>query len=123
MLNRRLGRYLGPSFDVGEAMSAKILTDKGHTVHRTSVFPITEEEQRSKTFTAKTARYEESLAAHVGARQANSPDGFGLVRKTILRTPPGFSPMRRVCLRLMAWTIMPLINISLNRSCCLQMTR
>ena len=75
MLNIRMGKYLGPSFDIGEAVTAKILTDKGKTVHRTSVFPITGDEQRSKAFTAKSAKFGESLAAHVGARQVNSPDG------------------------------------------------
>ena len=88
MLNRRLGRYLGSSFDVGEAMSAKILTDKGHTVHRTSVFPITEEEQRSKAVIAKTARYTESLAAHVGRARPTALMGLAWMRKTILRTSP-----------------------------------
>ena len=39
-----LGRYLGPSIDVGPAMTAKILKANGEVVHRSTYRPLTDEE-------------------------------------------------------------------------------
>ena len=36
----RLGRWLGPSNTVGQAMCSKILTNKGKDIHCSSVWPI-----------------------------------------------------------------------------------
>ena len=41
-----LGRYLGPSTDIGPAMTAKILKSNGQYVHRTTLRALTEEETR-----------------------------------------------------------------------------
>ena len=61
MENKRLGRYCGPSLNHGDAMSAWILTDKGRFVHRTSVFPIKEEEWASDGFKERVAEFEARL--------------------------------------------------------------
>lgn len=47
MERKHLGRYLGPSFDVGDALCAKILPASGRIISRTSVFPLNVEEQNS----------------------------------------------------------------------------
>ncbi len=39
-----LGKYLGPSIDVGPAMTAKILTPTGEVVHRSTYRLLTPEE-------------------------------------------------------------------------------
>ncbi len=39
-----LGKYLGPSIDVGPAMTAKILTPTGKVAHRIPYRPLTPEE-------------------------------------------------------------------------------
>ncbi len=39
-----LGKYLGPSIDVGPAMTTKILTPTGEVVHRSTYRPLTPEE-------------------------------------------------------------------------------
>ena len=61
MENKRLGRYCGPSINCGDAMSARILTDKARFVDRTSVFPIKEEEWATDSFKERVARFEASL--------------------------------------------------------------
>lgn len=40
MVGRKMARYLGPSFDVGQAMSSKLLTETGQQISRTSVIPL-----------------------------------------------------------------------------------
>jgi hypothetical protein len=61
MERKKLGRYLGPFFNEGDAMSAKILTEKSTRVNRTSVFRVTAEEARSEQFKKLTADFETSL--------------------------------------------------------------
>ena len=61
MENRRLGKWCGPSINCGDAMSAWILTDKGRFVHRTSVFPIKEEEWSTDAFKQRVADFEAKL--------------------------------------------------------------
>ena len=39
-----LGRYLGPSFDIGPAMTAKILKKNGEYVHRSTYRSLTDDE-------------------------------------------------------------------------------
>ena len=50
METKRLGCYCGPSTNHGNAMSSMIITDKARFVHRTSVFPIKEEEWSTDAF-------------------------------------------------------------------------
>lgn len=40
-----LGRWLGPSIDVGEALTFAIFTGTAEIVHRSSVLPLTVEER------------------------------------------------------------------------------
>ena len=44
-----LGRYLGPSIDVGPALTAKILKQNGEIVHRSTYRGLTPEELASPT--------------------------------------------------------------------------
>ncbi len=43
-----LGRWLGPSLDVGEALTYAILMPTAEVVHRSSVLPLTVEEKNSE---------------------------------------------------------------------------
>ena len=44
----KLGRYLGPSIDVGPAMTTKILTENGLVLHRSAYKPLTPDELPDK---------------------------------------------------------------------------
>ena len=44
---RRLGRWLGPSYDVGEEMCSFIFTDEAKVITRTSVWPLSVEDNNS----------------------------------------------------------------------------
>ena len=63
---RRLGRYCGPSFEIGDALCARILTDKAQYVHRTSVFPLSVEDENSEAVALKKQAYTESLKKVLG---------------------------------------------------------
>jgi len=78
MENKRLGRCCGPSLNHGDAMSAWILTDKGRFVHRTSVFPIKEEEWSSDGFKERVAEFQARLRERLKDRHnllEPDPDG------------------------------------------------
>jgi hypothetical protein len=47
-LDLELGRYIGPSFEVGEGMSMKILPKVGTVAVRTSILPISQQEMDSE---------------------------------------------------------------------------
>jgi ribosomal protein L31E len=40
----RLGRWLGPSLDIGPAMTSKVLKENGQLIHLSSIRPLTEDE-------------------------------------------------------------------------------
>jgi len=61
MERKKLGKYCGPFFNEGDAMSAKILTSKATQVNRTSVFRVMAEEARSEEFQKLAADFEASL--------------------------------------------------------------
>ena len=44
----KLGHYLGLSIDVSPAMTAKILTENGHVLHRSTYRPLTPDELLDK---------------------------------------------------------------------------
>jgi len=77
-----LGRYLGPSHDVGEAMCAYVLTSKGQVVSRTSVFPLSIADQNSEPVKAKKEAFMKTLSEKFGDRLAgeifedDEPDEF-----------------------------------------------
>ena len=60
---RELGRWLGPSHDVGQAMCSKLLNKKAQIVCRTSVFPLSVEDEHSEVITAQKVAFEEALKA------------------------------------------------------------
>ena len=66
--NRELGRWLGPSKSVGQAMSSKILTRKGKIVHRTSVWPLSVEKSHDPLFTAQREQFDTDLKEALGNR-------------------------------------------------------
>jgi hypothetical protein len=57
MERRSLGRYVGHSSDIGDAICARILTSKGKFISRTSVFPLTSEEARSEPVMKRKQEY------------------------------------------------------------------
>jgi len=65
MERKKLGKYYGPFFNEGDAMSAKMLTEKARQVNRTSVFRVTAEEARSEEFQKLVAGFEASLKARL----------------------------------------------------------
>jgi len=67
---KQLGRYLGPSHDVGEAMCAYVLTSKGQIISRTSVFPLSVADENSEAIKMKKDAYMKSLAEKLGDRMA-----------------------------------------------------
>jgi len=72
---KQLGRYCGPSHDVGDALCAeRILTDKALLVSRTSVIPLSLEETNSDVIKKKKQDYEESLKKYLGKRYDVSKD-------------------------------------------------
>jgi Reverse transcriptase (RNA-dependent DNA polymerase) len=66
LLRKSLGRYLGPSTDVGDALCSRVLTDKGTIVNRTSVFPLSDEERRSEQVVVQKQSYEDLLKVALG---------------------------------------------------------
>jgi hypothetical protein len=68
MNTKSLGRYLGPSHDVGEALCAAILTDKARIVSRTSVFPLTLAEQNSDVMIEQKKKYTLSVKERIGKK-------------------------------------------------------
>ena len=65
---RELGRWLGPSHDVGQAMCSKLLNKKAQIVCRTSVFPLSVEDEHSEVITAQKVVFEEALKAKLKDR-------------------------------------------------------
>jgi Reverse transcriptase (RNA-dependent DNA polymerase) len=74
LLRKSLGRYLGPSSDVGDALCARILTAKGTIVVRTSIFPLSDEETRSAEVSAQKQSFEESVKVKLGKHYVLSKD-------------------------------------------------
>ena len=68
MERKRLGRYCGPSSDIGDAICARILTDKGRLVSRTSVIPLSQQEKQSPVIESKKKAFTESLQKALGKR-------------------------------------------------------
>jgi len=65
MEKKKLGKHCGPFFNEGDAMSAKMLTEKAGQLNKTSVFRVTAEEARSEQFQKLTADFEASLKARL----------------------------------------------------------
>ena len=66
--NKKLGRYLGPSISVGEAMCGVVLTEKATTLDRTSIYPLTVADQNSEPTMEKKKQFEASLKLKLDAK-------------------------------------------------------
>ena len=66
--NEVLGRYLGPSFDIGPAMTAKILKANGQVVHRSTLRGLTEEELLSDEHKKLREEYDKGINVKLGER-------------------------------------------------------
>jgi hypothetical protein len=61
-----LGRYLGPSTDIGPAMTAKILKANGQYVHRTTLRGLTDEEVRDEDEAKARKAFNEEVETRLG---------------------------------------------------------
>jgi hypothetical protein len=66
--NKKLGRYLCPSYDIGQAMCSKILTVKGKVISRTSVIPLMEVEKHDVVVRKQIEEYDKALPDALGDR-------------------------------------------------------
>ena len=66
--NKKLARYLGPSHDVGQAMSSRLLTSKAQEISRTSVIPLSIEEKNNPAIQEKISQYTATLTESLGDR-------------------------------------------------------
>ena len=58
-----MGKYLGPSDSVGEAMCGTVVTEKGTTVDRTSIIPLSVEDENSEHIKAMKEVFNKVLEA------------------------------------------------------------
>ena len=63
-----LGRYLGPSIDIGPAMTAKILKANGQVVYRSTYRALTEEEWVSEDEKKERQTFDESVETKLGPK-------------------------------------------------------
>jgi hypothetical protein len=68
MERKYLGRYCGPSYDVGDAMCSMILKSTGTLIARSSVLPLSSEDERSDAVKAKKEEFTASLKQALGSR-------------------------------------------------------
>ena len=61
-----LGRWFGPSFDVGQAVCSEILTEKGGLRHTSSYCPLTPEELKSPIVLARLNKLDELAVQKFG---------------------------------------------------------
>jgi hypothetical protein len=73
MQNRKLGRYLGPSYDIGQAMASRVLTSKAQVLSRTSGFPIGIEDATSESIKNQIKEYDIELKQTLGERAEELP--------------------------------------------------
>jgi len=69
-----LGRYLGPSIDVGPVLTAKILKMNGTVVYRSTYRALNDDELNSPTEKAISAKFNEQIRLKIGPRA--STDDF-----------------------------------------------
>ena len=63
-----MGRYLGPSIDVGPALTAKILKQNGEVVHRSTYRGLTPEEIVNPVEQATMESFNESIEVKLGPK-------------------------------------------------------
>ncbi|MFM7530856.1 MAG: hypothetical protein ACKO63_20630 [Nodosilinea sp.] len=64
----QLGKWLGPSFDVGDALCYAVINSKGSILHKTSVFPLKDEEIRSEEIKRMKTEWNDDLKLKLGRR-------------------------------------------------------
>jgi hypothetical protein len=64
--NLELGRWLGPTRDIGSEHTAKILKANAEVVHRSTFRPLNEEELMSESHTEMRKRYDEEIERRLG---------------------------------------------------------
>jgi hypothetical protein len=88
---QQLGRWLGPSFDVGDALCFAVLSCNGVVMHRSSVFPLTVEERNSESIKSLKRDFTDQLKVKLGDRLrglgAEDPDEDKYNRKYKDETP------------------------------------
>jgi hypothetical protein len=70
---RKLGRWLGPSHSVGDAMCYKVLNSTGLVLVRSSVLPLSTDDMNSEVVKQKMEEFTSYLAEHLGIRMAGLP--------------------------------------------------
>ena len=65
---KQLGRYLGPSINVGDALCGTVLTERGQRLERTSIIPLSVEDNNSEGVKARKKIFEKVLAAKLKDR-------------------------------------------------------
>ena len=61
-----LGRWLGPSLDIGPAMTSKILQSNGHIVHTQNFRTLSDEEKQKPEMLARQKKFKDELAQRLG---------------------------------------------------------
>ena len=69
----QLGRWLGPSLDVGPAMSAKILKTNGQPVTRSTYRPVSQKELRTPVIQKLCKEFDEAIEESVGTTLYTRP--------------------------------------------------
>ena len=75
MTRKKLGRYLGPAVNVGEAMCGTVMTSKGTRVDRTSIFPLSTADWNSEPVKKQMETFEEVLEQKLKGRIEAMKDG------------------------------------------------
>ena len=75
MRRKRLGRYLGPSENVGEALCGAILTAKGKIIDRTSIIPLSPIDSNSDVIKSMMNKYDASIQPRLQKRTSDFERG------------------------------------------------
>jgi hypothetical protein len=73
-----LGRYLGPSTDIGPAMSAKILKKNGQVVHRSMFCGLTPDKLNDPKEKEERTAFDDNILQHFGGPSSTSDFGNDL---------------------------------------------
>jgi hypothetical protein len=68
MDKKKLGKYLGPSHDIGQAMCSRLLTANGTEISRTSVVPLSISDKNSEVVKQKMKEFDAKLKESLGDR-------------------------------------------------------
>ena len=58
---KRLGRYLGPSHNVGDAMCGSVINEKAEVVERTSIIPLSVEDENNEAIAKMKKIFDEVM--------------------------------------------------------------